>query len=43
MIGFWIKGDWDSFKKFVDSNSSVARQSKVEERYYCRVKMKKSK
>ena len=33
-IGFWIKGDWDSFKKFVDSNSSVVtkRQSKVEQK-----------
>ena len=30
-IGFWIKGDWDSFKKFVDSNSVVItkRQSKA--------------
>ena len=33
-IGFWIKGDWDSFKKFVDSNSTVAtkRQTKVEQK-----------
>ena len=30
-IGTWIKGDWDSFKKFVDSNSSVQtnRQTKA--------------
>ena len=33
-IGTWIKGDWDSFKKFVDSNSAVVtnRQSKVEQK-----------
>lgn len=33
-IGTWIKGDWDSFKKFVDNNSSVVtkRQSKVEQK-----------
>ena len=31
-IGTWIKGDWDSFKKFVDSNSVTNRQSKVEQK-----------
>ena len=33
-IGFWIKGDWVDFKKFVDSNSTVVtkRQSKVEQK-----------
>ena len=33
-IGFWIKGDWDSFKKFVDNNSTLVtkRQSKVEQK-----------
>ena len=30
-IGFWIKGDWVDFKKFVDSNSTVVtkRQTKA--------------
>ena len=33
-IGTWIKGDWDSFKKFIDNNSAVVtkRQSKVEQK-----------
>ena len=39
-IGYWIKGDWDSFKKFIDNNSAVItkRQAKVD-RSYCGIKM----
>ena len=33
-IGYWIKGDWDSFKKFIDNNSAVItkRQAKVDQK-----------